>query len=316
MPPGVDVRFSVGFCGGRLLPGRGRKRAGAAASYDGLHDAAQGALMLSVTVRCETMPLLPVRGVERDMPRGDAARIRAYAVGLVDDARAAGETWVTMRAGDVREALELDHRTAIIDICQALGTRKLQGEAGMELVARARAHSGPQLGIRVQARRRQGIAPDAGGGLARARGPYAPARRPPPFPAGASVCRGPGGSRGAEAGRGSARTHRPNVASSPGHRGLGGLRWETVRREGDGLGRSRLRALSRWTSSNSSGGTVTGKGEGGLCAIVIDVRQWLTCYHWLLPLVRPLRNWVASLSPRFSSLWRGQWQGEFKDSVY
>ena len=136
MPPGVDVRFSVGFCGGRLLPGRGRKRAGAAASYDGLHDAAQGALMLSVTVRCETMPLLPVRGVERDMPRGDAARIRAYAVGLVDDARAAGETWVTMRAGDVREALELDHRTAIIDICQALGTRKLQGEAGMELVAR------------------------------------------------------------------------------------------------------------------------------------------------------------------------------------
>ena len=59
----------------------------------------------------------------------------------------------------------------------------------------------------------------------------------------ARVCRGPGGSPGAEAGRGSARTHRPNVASSPGHRGLGGLRWESVRREGDGLGRSRLRAL-------------------------------------------------------------------------
>ena len=30
------------------------------------------------------------------MPRGDAARIRAYAVGLVDDARAAGETGVTV----------------------------------------------------------------------------------------------------------------------------------------------------------------------------------------------------------------------------
>ena len=58
------------------------------------------------------------------MPRGDAARIRAYAVGLVDDARTAGETGVTVRAGDVREALELDYRNAIIDICQALGTRK------------------------------------------------------------------------------------------------------------------------------------------------------------------------------------------------
>ena len=73
--------------------------------------------MLSATVRSETMPLPPVRGVERDMPRGDAARIHAYAVGLVDDARAAGETGMTVRAGDVREALELDHRNAFIDIC-------------------------------------------------------------------------------------------------------------------------------------------------------------------------------------------------------
>ena len=79
-----------------------------------------------------------------------------------------------------------------------------------------------------------------------------PARRPPPGRAGASVCRGPGGSPGAESGRGSARTHRSNVASSPGHRGLGGLRWDSVRREGDRLGRSRLRALSRWTSSHPS----------------------------------------------------------------
>ena len=114
------------------------------------------------------------------MPRGDAARIRAYAVGLVDGARTAGETRVTVRAGDVREALELDHRNAIIDICQVLGTRKLQGEA--------RAQSGPQLGLRVQARRRQGIAPDAGGGLARAQGTCGPTRRRPPGRAGASVC--------------------------------------------------------------------------------------------------------------------------------
>ena len=92
--------------------------------------------MLSVTVRRETMPLPPVRGVKRDMPRGDAARIRAYAVGLVDDARAAGETGITVRAGDVREALELDYRNAVINIWQVLGTRIFQSEAGVELVAR------------------------------------------------------------------------------------------------------------------------------------------------------------------------------------
>ena len=99
--------------------------------------------MLSVTVRSETMPLPPVRGVKRDMPRGDAARIRAYAVGLVDDARAAGESRVRVRAGDVREALELDYRNAVIDICQVLGTCILQGEAGVELVVRR----GPSQGL-------------------------------------------------------------------------------------------------------------------------------------------------------------------------
>ena len=77
------------------------------------------------------------------MPRGDAARIRAYAVGLVDDARGAGDTGVTVRAGDIREALELDYRKAVINICQVLGTRKLQGEAGVELVARR----GPSQGL-------------------------------------------------------------------------------------------------------------------------------------------------------------------------
>ena len=126
------------------------------------------------------------------MPRGDAARIRAYAVGLVDDARAAGDTGVTVRAGGVRDALELDYRKALINICQVLGTRKLQGGGRGGTRGEARAQSGPQLGIRVQARRRQGIAPDSGGGLARARGPCEPARRPPPVPAGASVCLGRG----------------------------------------------------------------------------------------------------------------------------
>ena len=77
------------------------------------------------------------------MPRGDAARIRSYAVGLVADARGAGDTGVTVRAGDVRDALELAYRKAVINICQVLGTRKLQGEAGVELVARP----GPSQGL-------------------------------------------------------------------------------------------------------------------------------------------------------------------------
>ena len=77
------------------------------------------------------------------MPRGDAARIRAHVFELVDDARAAGETGITVRTGDVREALELDYRKAVINICQVLGTRKLQGEAGVELVARR----GPSQGL-------------------------------------------------------------------------------------------------------------------------------------------------------------------------
>ena len=77
------------------------------------------------------------------MPKGDAARIRAYAVGLVDDARAVGETGVTVRAGGVREALELDHRNAFIDICQVLETRIFQSAAGVELVARR----GPSQGL-------------------------------------------------------------------------------------------------------------------------------------------------------------------------
>ena len=134
------------------------------------------------------------------MPRGDAARIRAYAVGLVDDARTAGETGVTMRAGGVRDALELDYRKALINICQVLGTRKLQGEAGVELVARR----GPSQGLNSVFEFR------LVGGRALPRTPEAVS---PVLEA--SVCREPGGSPGAESGRDSARTHRSNVASSP-----------------------------------------------------------------------------------------------------
>ena len=130
------------------------------------------------------------------MPRGDAARIRAYAVGLVDDARGAGETGMTVRAGDVRDALELDYRKALINICQVLGTRKLHGEAGVELVARR----GPRQGLnsvfefRLLGGRALLRTPEAVSPVLEA--PCGPARRPPPVPAGASVCRdgrGPSG---------------------------------------------------------------------------------------------------------------------------
>ena len=77
------------------------------------------------------------------MPKGDAARIRAHIVELADDARAEGETGITVRAGDIRESLEPDYGHAVIAICQVLGTRKSQGEAGVELVARR----GPSHGL-------------------------------------------------------------------------------------------------------------------------------------------------------------------------
>ena len=171
------------------------------------------------------------------MPRGDAARIRAHVVELADAARGAGETGITVRAGDVREALELDYRNAVIDICQVgdphIPKRGRGGTGGA-----ARAQSGPGLGFRVQAPRRQGIAPDGGGGFAPAGGPgrlsAGRSRRRWPFPAGASVYRGPGGSPGVEAGRDSARTDRSNVTNSP----VSGGAWRSPLGGGTSRGRS------------------------------------------------------------------------------
>ena len=187
----------------------------------------------------------------------------------------------------------------------------------------ARAQPGPQLGLRVQAPRRQGIAPDAGGGLARARGPCEPARRRPPGRAGASVCRGPGGSPGAESGRGSARTHRPNVASSP---DAGGSAVSAGRRC---VERETVLAVPGCGPSAVGPPPIPpeapwpGRRGGSLChrhrrATVAH------CHHWLSPLVvatgptAPQLGGVALASLFFygSSLWRGQGQGEFKDSVY
>ena len=119
------------------------------------------------------------------MPRGDAARIRAYAVGLVDDARGAGETGITVRAGEVREALQLDHRNAVIDVCQVLETRIFQSAAGVELVARR----GPSQGLnsvfefrlvggRVLLRKPEAVSPVRGAPVDRPEGAR-PSRRGP-----------------------------------------------------------------------------------------------------------------------------------------
>ena len=71
--------------------------------------------------------------------------------------RGAADTGVTVHAGDVRDAFELDYMNAIIDIWQVLGTLIFQSAAGVDLMARRGAQSVPQLGLRVHARRRQGI---------------------------------------------------------------------------------------------------------------------------------------------------------------
>ncbi len=64
------------------------------------------------------------------MPEGLAERVYDYVVEQVGEARSAGETIVTFRAGDIRDALGLDSR-AIPDVCQVLETK-------LELPSRAR----------------------------------------------------------------------------------------------------------------------------------------------------------------------------------
>ena len=171
--------------------------------------------MLSVTVRRETMPLPPVRGVKWDMPRGDAARIRAYAVGLVDDARGAGETGDNGACRRRTRGLGAGLPEGPHQHMPGPGDPQIAGGGRGGTGGEARAQAGPQLGFRVQAPRRQGIAPDSG-----VNSNLELTRRRRPFSAGASVCRGPGGSPGAEAGRDSAPTHRSNVTSSPDTGGL------------------------------------------------------------------------------------------------
>ena len=77
------------------------------------------------------------------MPEGDAARIRDHVCQVVENARTASETSVSIRAGDVRDAIKLNYSDAIIDICQVLDTDVFKREARVRFLKR----TGPKQGI-------------------------------------------------------------------------------------------------------------------------------------------------------------------------
>ena len=66
------------------------------------------------------------------MPRGDADKIRDYATGLVEQARREGKGRITIRAGDVHDALEL--KRAHANVCQVLDGDIFHRRAGVKIV--------------------------------------------------------------------------------------------------------------------------------------------------------------------------------------
>ena len=66
------------------------------------------------------------------MPARDADRIRNYATKLVDDARRDGERFITIRSGDVHDALSLSQ--AHSNVGQSLEGDKFQKQAGVKFV--------------------------------------------------------------------------------------------------------------------------------------------------------------------------------------
>lgn len=66
------------------------------------------------------------------MPRGDADRIRRYLRQQVGEARNAGETRVTFRAGDVHDNLGMERRHP--NVCQVLQGGQFRTQAGVEIL--------------------------------------------------------------------------------------------------------------------------------------------------------------------------------------
>ncbi len=71
-----------------------------------------------------------------------ADRIRAHVVTeLIEPARAAGRTTVTVRAGDIHAALDLENRMPAV--CGALDAHKFYAESGVALTQRPGRSSAP-----------------------------------------------------------------------------------------------------------------------------------------------------------------------------
>ena len=82
------------------------------------------------------------------MPAGDAIKIRRHAIKLVDEARAAGETSVTLRVGDIHDALYTSGSSRVLDICQVLDTELFKEEARVEFLSKL----GPNNGVSTEYR--------------------------------------------------------------------------------------------------------------------------------------------------------------------
>ena len=76
------------------------------------------------------------------MPEGDAKRIREYLCQLVEHARSEEEPIISMAAGEIRDALGLNHPNAIIDICQVLNTQIFHEDARVQFLCKV----GPEEG--------------------------------------------------------------------------------------------------------------------------------------------------------------------------
>ena len=77
------------------------------------------------------------------MPRGDADKIHKHCETLTREARDAGKEDISIRVGDVRDALGLDYSDAGIDICQVLDTAKFRANSGVALMEK----TGPKQGM-------------------------------------------------------------------------------------------------------------------------------------------------------------------------
>ncbi len=82
------------------------------------------------------------------MPSGDAIKIRRHAIRLVDEARDAGETSITLRVGDIHDVLYMSGSSRVLDICQVLETELFKVEARVEAMSKL----GPNQGMNTEYR--------------------------------------------------------------------------------------------------------------------------------------------------------------------